>query len=639
MSTPAGNQAMGEVRKVLHGVKIADCPPELREKLQQYDTNGNGIIDPNELPDPMSAEMTYLKVSSFPKKVQPLLNEIDDEKNGKIELDELTDILTVYVDLKKANKEGSIAIKTLPKEIQATLKVFDVDGDGTVAPMELARGAELYKESKKTAKRLMTFSGVLLVILCALVGVIVGLVAVVVENSKETKTDSKTGITFAKGSSKPSATAKVTKTDSIYNAVKKSASALRAIDSLTLGKPDGSSLMYTVTGAETHGGAPGKANAVAFYSARGDVINVTATSLKVTKEDGTIVMTDTVVAEKSRRRRLLDSGTGTCKASNKKCLPEWTITNCGVEKQSGCTNCDSDKDGSWCLWGETSDDWCYCDPPTPKTLPTGGSTSTSTAGTDSVSEGAAAPCSAEKEKIKKLEAALKVANDEATAAKAAQKKAEKSAKDCLEAAQLKLVVASNADLRARVGAWLNEQKKNQGNAIKEIFLPNSWDKNNNNNNDNQGSAIVDNWFGKISEWDTSQVTDMSQLFNGASAFNEDISKWNTSKVTDMRDMFSGAELFNQDISKWNTSKVTDMSYMFNLAYAFKQDISGWDTSKVTKMNGMLYFATSFDQDISKWNTSKVTDMSNMFFGADAFNKNQKITASCENSKCTLKKKP
>ncbi|XRB05969.1 EF-hand domain-containing protein [Pycnococcus provasolii] len=308
MSTPV--HALGEVRKVLHGVRIADCPPELREKLAQYDTNGNGIIDPNELPDPMSAEMTYLKVSSFPKKVHPLLHEIDDEKNGKIEMDELTEILTVYVDLKKANKEGSIAIKTLPKEIQPTLKVFDVDGDGTVAPMELARGAELYKESKKTAKRLTVFSGVLLVILCALVGVIVGLTAVVVEASKETKTDSKTGITFAKGSSKPSATAKVTKTDSIYNAVKKSSSALRAIGSLTLVKPDGSSLIYTITGAETYGGSPGNATAVAFYSARGDVINVTATSLKVTKEDGTIVMTDTAVAEKSRRRRLLDSDSG-----------------------------------------------------------------------------------------------------------------------------------------------------------------------------------------------------------------------------------------------------------------------------------------------------------------------------------------
>ncbi|GHP09450.1 hypothetical protein PPROV_000818500 [Pycnococcus provasolii] len=577
MSTPAGNHALGEVRKVLHGVRIADCPPELREKLAQYDTNGNGIIDPNELPDPMSAEMTYLKVSSFPKKVHPLLHEIDDEKNGKIEMDELTEILTVYVDLKKANKEGSIAIKTLPKEIQPTLKVFDVDGDGTVAPMELARGAELYKDSKKTAKRLTIFSGVLLLILCALVGVIVGLVAVVVEASKETKTDSKTGITYAKGSSKPSATAKVTKTDSIYDAVKKSESALRAIGSLTLGKPDGSSLMYTVTGAETHGGAPGKANAVAFYSARGDVINVTATSLKVTKENGTIVMTDTVVAEKSRRRRLLGSGsTGTCNAkrgveyAGKTCRAEWTYTDyCGVEKQSGCTNCDNGKDGNWCLFGNSNNDYCFCDPP--GTSSTQAST-TSTEGTDS--EGAAATCSAEKETIKKLEAALKVAaNDEATAAKAAQKEA---------AALSKLVVADNDDLRARVKAWLNDPAK------------------------------ATDLYGDIYKWDTSKVTDMSNMFYGARSFNQDISWWYTSKVTDMSNMFNGATSFDQDISRWYTSKVTDMSNMFNGATDFGKDISGWDTSKVT-------------------------DMSNMFTGATYFNNNQKITASCENNKCTLKK--
>ncbi|XRB05172.1 EF-hand domain-containing protein [Pycnococcus provasolii] len=512
MSTPAGNQAMGEVRKVLHGVKIADCPPELREKLAQYDTNGNGIIDPNELPDPMSAEMTYLKVSSFPKKVQPLLNEIDDEKNGKIEMDELTDILTVYSDLKKANKEGSIAIKTLPKEIQATLKVFDVDGDGTVAPMELARGAELYKESKKTAKRLTLFSGVLLVILCALVGVIVGLTAVVVEASKETKTDSKTGITFAKGSSKPSATAKVTKTDSIYNAVKKSASALRAIGSLTLGKPDGSSLIYTITGVETHGGAPGKANAVAFYSARGDVINVTATSLNVTKEDGTIVMTDTVVAEKSRRRRLLDSGSGSESGSGSSMTAEEYID--ALEKE--------------------------------------------------ITEG------------KQFVDELKEENAELKKALAAKD-------DCPTTANPK--VKDSADLRARIKAR---------NALSRAeFLQ---------------------YFGSMNAWDTSAVTDMSGLFKGLEvvwAFNEDISNWDTSQVTDMSGMFMGS-WFNGDISGWDTSKVTDMGSMFDRATSFNQDISGWDTSQVKYMD-------------------------DMFDGADAFNKNQKITASCENNKCTLKK--
>ena len=276
---------MGEVRKVLHGVRIADCPPELREKLQQYDTNGNGIIDPNELPDPMSAEMTYLKVSSFPKKVQPLLHEIDDEKNGKIEMDELTEILTVYSDLKKANKEGSIAIKTLPKEIQATLKVFDVDGDGTVAPMELARGAELYKGSKKTAKRLTTFSGVLLLILCALVGVIVGLVAVVVENSKETKTDA-SGLTLAKGTSKPAATATVLEQSVLnYNAADDALDAARNVKVVL----DNDSLAsYTITGWTR------STTLLTLFSARGDTIEFAASDGKmvVRSSDGTVLAGD-----------------------------------------------------------------------------------------------------------------------------------------------------------------------------------------------------------------------------------------------------------------------------------------------------------------------------------------------------------
>jgi len=146
----------------------------------------------------------------------------------------------------------------------------------------------------------------------------------------------------------------------------------------------------------------------------------------------------------------------------------------------------------------------------------------------------------------------------------------------------KLVVADNADLRVRVAAWLNDQ----------------------------GSAT--NLYGLISEWDTSKVTEMSNLFSFASAFNEDISKWDTSQVTDMSYMFSDASSFNQPIGSWDVSKVTNMAYMFS-------------------------FAQAFNQDISNWNTSKVTDMSGMFSYASAFNNNQKITASCENNKCTLKK--
>ena len=65
-------------------------------------------------------------------------------------------------------------------------------------------------------------------------------------------------------------------------------------------------------------------------------------------------------------------------------------------------------------------------------------------------------------------------------------------------------------------------------------------------------------YGHISSWDTSEVTDMYQLFKDAKKFNDDISSWNTAQVTDMGYMFSGATSFNQNIGSWNTAKVTDM---------------------------------------------------------------------------------
>ena len=53
-------------------------------------------------------------------------------------------------------------------------------------------------------------------------------------------------------------------------------------------------------------------------------------------------------------------------------------------------------------------------------------------------------------------------------------------------------------------------------------------------------------FGHIKDWDTRQVTDMNNMFDEASSFNQDISQWDVSNVTDMRNMFRGPS-FNQDI--------------------------------------------------------------------------------------------
>ena len=87
------------------------------------------------------------------------------------------------------------------------------------------------------------------------------------------------------------------------------------------------------------------------------------------------------------------------------------------------------------------------------------------------------------------------------------------------------------------------------------------------------AATAEATYGHISTWETSGVTDMSDLFSWTS-FNEDIGAWDTSGVTSMVRLFQDAPSFNQDIGGWSVGAVIDMEYMFEEASAFDQDL-GW----------------------------------------------------------------
>lgn len=123
----------------------------------------------------------------------------------------------------------------------------------------------------------------------------------------------------------------------------------------------------------------------------------------------------------------------------------------------------------------------------------------------------------------------------------------------------------------------------------------------------------------LSNWNTSNVTNMNSMFWSASAFNQPIGNWNVSNVTNTGGMFGGTSRFNQSINSWNTSKLTSINHMFNQNTAFNQPLNSWDTSKVTDMYGAFYGASAFNQPLNSWNTSSATTMGSMFREAGAFN--------------------
>lgn len=128
----------------------------------------------------------------------------------------------------------------------------------------------------------------------------------------------------------------------------------------------------------------------------------------------------------------------------------------------------------------------------------------------------------------------------------------------------------------------------------------------------------------LNDIDTSEITDMSQLFVEVD-FNYNqihkiiLDKWIVNNVTNMTSMFLGkSDLEEIDITNWKTSKLTSTKYMFCNCQVLKNigQLDNWNVSNINNFYGMFANCKQLHVigDISNWQVSQTADFSGMFKG-------------------------
>ena len=121
----------------------------------------------------------------------------------------------------------------------------------------------------------------------------------------------------------------------------------------------------------------------------------------------------------------------------------------------------------------------------------------------------------------------------------------------------------------------------------------------------------------LSDFDSSLVTNMNDLFERYKGTSIDVSNLNTSNVTTMYGVFWGAENLEtiEGLENFDTRNVTSMSEMFYYCESLKtiEGLENFDTRNVTNMNRMFYSCTSLEEiDLSSFDTSASPSVHSMF---------------------------
>ena len=153
-------------------------------------------------------------------------------------------------------------------------------------------------------------------------------------------------------------------------------------------------------------------------------------------------------------------------------------------------------------------------------------------------------------------------------------------------------------------------------------------------------------------WNVSKITNLFEMFYGASGFNNDISNWNTSNVIvgsaifqsigfncgnghtinpndtergglpertiDTKMVTIGTDERQITYKAWDVSRIKDMRLMFKGTHAFNNDLNNWNMINVTRTLEMFKWCP-YTGDISKWNTSGLVNAQAMFREMSNFN--------------------
>ncbi len=124
----------------------------------------------------------------------------------------------------------------------------------------------------------------------------------------------------------------------------------------------------------------------------------------------------------------------------------------------------------------------------------------------------------------------------------------------------------------------------------------------------------------ISIKDTSNLVNVSHLFNNCSSIEDIVFNFSAANVTNMEGMFSGcSSLKSIDLSNFDTSNVFNMGDMFAYCSSLEQlDLTLLNTSQVVYMDSMFSGCSSLKSiDLSNFDTSNVFNMRDMFSGCSS----------------------